>query len=316
MGQHAAGSFPNQARYQAEAVKRAQALYTRTENWPAILFVTSHPPTTGPSAWLRFELLRQALWIAEALEQASPHHHFRAHPQCFLAIDPYALDSVPAFVAGMYAGLMHSQYLVWDRQASTQWWLQKKWLLAGTGHDRIAWRLLKALSRNPVLMVLAGGLPANARLFYAAREWAGTLKDARHKLAKQAIRYRVMSLLSAEIEGVIPTEDGHIPVETQAGLADFLNTLGYSPGEQRARLETLVADFKSEIPTRLRLWKILCARLVRRGIPLLVLPLDHSESDGSIRLGPYFEMTPETDVALFAKDFNAFYTQAVDKIAS
>ena len=115
---------------------------------------------------------------------------FRSHPQCFLAIDPYALDSVSLPVSAMYAGLMHSQYLVWDRQSSTQSWLQRNGLLAGTGHQRIAWRFLEALRSDPVLMVLAGGMPPNARLFYAAREWAGALKDARKEDgSKYQIRY-------------------------------------------------------------------------------------------------------------------------------
>ena len=136
----------------------------------------------------------------------------------------------------MYAGVMHSQYLVWDRQSSTQSWLQKHWLLAGTGHDRIAWRLLGALRHNPVLMVLSGGMPTNARLFYAAREWAGALKDARHRLSKHQIRYRAMTLLSTDVQGHLPTETGAIPGDTEQKLRSFLGDLGYAAAAQDARL--------------------------------------------------------------------------------
>jgi hypothetical protein len=315
MAQHAPEAFLEQARYQSEAVARAQSLYKRTGHWPAVLFLTSHPETVGPLAWLRFELLRQALWIADALERASPNANLRSHPQCFLAIDPFALDSVPVPVSGMYAGIMHSQYLVWDRQSSTQSWLQKHGLLAGTGHDRIAWRLLKALPHNPLLMVLAGGMPANARLFYAAREWAGTLKDATHTLSKHRIRYRIMEILSTEINGQWPTETGIIPPTVEEKISAFLSALGYSIPDRQALLETLKADFKLEVPMRLRLWNVLSARLAQRGVPLLVLPLSHQKEAPHIRLGSFFEMTAETDPVRFAKDIHAFYASDVDKIA-
>ena len=75
----------------------------------------------------------------------------------------------------------------------------------------------------------------------------------------------------------------------------------------------LAADFKSEIPMRLRLWKMLHARLARRGIPLLVLPLNHADQSPHIQLGPYFEMTAQTDVVAFAEDVHAFYTQSLVK---
>jgi hypothetical protein len=277
------------------------------------LFLTSHPVTVGPLAWLRFELLRQALWIADALEKASPRRSFRSHPQCFLAIDPYALDSVPVPVGAMYAGLMHSQYLVWDRQDSTQSWLQKNALLAGTGHNRIAWRLFDALRRHPMLMVIAGGLPANARLFYAVREWANALRDARRKLSKHEIRYRALEILSTPNQGHLPTETGAIPRETEQTLSMFLNELGYSAPEQAAQLARLAAEFKLDVPTRLRLWNVLQARLARRGTPLLVLPLNHAGESPHIRLGPYLEMTAQTDVAAFAQDVSAFYRYSAHK---
>jgi len=314
LAQHAPEAFPDQSIRQKEAIARAQALYEKTGHWPAILFLTSHPQTVGASAWLRFELLRQGLWIAKALMAAMPGRPRHSHPQCFLAIDPFALDSVPVAVGAAYAGFMHNQYIVWDRQSSSQSWLQKKWLLKDTGHDRVAWRLLRALKRNPVLMVIAGGLPHNARLFYAAREWAGTLHDQHGKRSKNKIRYVVMDILSQAYAGHLPGEDGHIPSEAELAIKQLLSELGYAADESERLLQILKKDFKEEIPMRLRLWKILYNRLARRGIPLLVLPITHYERQPHVRLGRFFELTSGVDVTAFAQEFNAFYGEAPTRL--
>jgi len=229
------------------------------------------------------------------------------HPQCFLAIDPYALDSVPVPIGALYAGFMHTQYVAWDRQSSTQSLPQRSLLLRGTDHQRVAWRLMRAMRRNPVLMVISGGLPHNARLFYAAREWAGTLRDAHHRLSRHLIRLRVMDILSTPDNGQLPTEHGRLDPRAQQRLRDLLGGLGYDWSEQDLLLRQLADDFQNEVPARVRLWRILHARLANRGVPILAVPIAHSERSPHVRLGRASILTASSDPVAFAKSFNAFF---------
>jgi len=88
-----------------QCVVMAQDLRRLSGQWPAFLVATSHPETVGPLEWLRFELLRQAQLVANAVaEEEKGGRLYQPHPQCFLAIDPYALDTVPASAGGFYAG--------------------------------------------------------------------------------------------------------------------------------------------------------------------------------------------------------------------
>ena len=86
------------------------------------------------------------------------------HPKCFLAIDPFALDTVSVPVGAFYGAWMHRIYLAWDRQPSTQSWIQRNLLLRQTGYDRILAASPDLKADIPVVMVLSGGLPYNARL--------------------------------------------------------------------------------------------------------------------------------------------------------
>jgi len=106
-------------------------------------------------------IAREGLLLANAvIEITQPGRMYRSNPQCFLAIDPFALDTVPTSIAGLYSGLMHRIYLVWDRQSWTQGWLQRTLLLRGTAYPRIIFRLLARLKRDiPIVMVVPGGLP-------------------------------------------------------------------------------------------------------------------------------------------------------------
>ena len=72
MGGHAPEINPELPGRIAEYVERARGLYAQTGQWPAVFILTSHPETEGPQAWLRFELLRQGLQIANALVNAAP----------------------------------------------------------------------------------------------------------------------------------------------------------------------------------------------------------------------------------------------------
>ena len=78
------------------------------------------PPRADLLEWLRFEVVREGLLLADSVIETAYTGWARPAPQCFLAIDPYALDTIPTPVAGLYSGLMYRMYLAWDRMSRTQ----------------------------------------------------------------------------------------------------------------------------------------------------------------------------------------------------
>jgi len=288
MGAHAAEENPDLPRRAAESVALAKKLKMETGRWPAVLLLTSHGDTAGPFAWLRFEMLRQGLQIAQALTQAEwPGLFFRPAPECLLAIDPYALDTVPAAVGGFYSGWMRRVYLAWDRQPSTQSRIQRHFLLQGTGYDRIAWRLLETLrSGVPVLMVLAGGLPHNARLLYGAREFMQRLRLPRWPYPKRAAEKKMMEILMRPVGGIRPAENGDLPPAAEEALDRLFAELGIGPAERPALLGRFKQEFRLAIPRRERLARVLARRLALKGQPLLLLNIRHrTDASPHVQLG-------------------------------
>src|SRR5205807_4825406 len=187
MSGHAPEENPELPRRIEETLRLSQDLKAKTGRWPALLILMTHPDTEGPLEWLRFELMRQGLLAADAVVEAgSPSAWYPEHPRCLLAIDPFALDTVSPVVGGFYAAWMHRFFLVYDRQSSTQSWIQRHVFLRGSEYHRIGWKLLRLLKANaPVLMAMGGGLPYNARLLYAAREFVHRLKMEGWKVSKR-----------------------------------------------------------------------------------------------------------------------------------
>jgi len=282
---------PQLSRRTQEAVQIAQALYRKKGQWPIVLIGTSHPNTKGANAWLRFELLRQGLVIAAALIEAAPPEKPRRPPQCFLAIDPFALDSVPVPVQGLYAGFMHAQYLVWDRMVSTQSWIQRHVLLRRTGHAHVAWRVLRALRRNPVLMAISGGLPHNARLLYAAREFMTHLRVATWGMSRREAQHRLLSLLKEPCAQGFPSATGQLDSVILARIQALLLEVGMAPEAAALALKYLERDFAREVPARKRLWKVLIGRFVKKGIPVLFVPITHRLHEPFVVLGESLGMS-------------------------
>lgn len=299
---HAPENNPDLPALAQRSVEMAQALKRLTGQWPAFLIATSHPETMGSLAWLRFELLRQGLLIANAVAGAEkPASLYRPHPQCFLAIDPYALDTVSPAVGGFYAGWMHQVYLAWDRQPSTQSWIQRRGLLRGSGYDRIAWRLLRRLRVNPVLMVLPGGLPHNARMLYAAREFIQKIRHPPRSqagdpgLSKRAAEKRLMEILMEPVDGVRPAEEGELPSQTQRRIRELVETLGVAPESAGGILSEFAQEWKPASPGRARLFNVLIRRLAARGQPLMILPIAHRDAPPHVKIHPPWAVyrTPE-----------------------
>jgi hypothetical protein len=288
-----------------ETVALAHELHKKAGHWPAFLILTSHPETTGPLEWLRFELLRQALHVADAVAQArSPKTLFLPRPRCFLAIDPFALDTVSVPAAAFYAAWMHRIYLAWDRQPSTQSWLQRHFFLRGSGYDRIAWRLLHHLKRDvPVIMALGGGLPQNARLFYAAREFIQRMRPLRWRYAKRDAEKKLLDILLKPVGGALPAAKGELPPITQSEIRRLLEEIGLSASETESALREFQEEFRLPVPYRVRLFSVLMNRLVRKGKPLLLLAASHADTPPHIRFSRPLGVLQVADSASFAKDF-------------
>ena len=280
LGGHAPEENPQLASRLQDTVALAKQLQNRTGQWPAMVVLTSHAETMGPDQWLRFEMLRQGLQIAGAVQEARVGRTpFGGHPKCFVAIDPYALDTVSPAVGGFYSGWMRTIYLAWDRQPSTQSWLQRHWLLRRTGYDRVAWRMLRSLRANdPVLMVLSGGLPHNARLLYTAREFLHALRPPRWPFPKIEAEKKLMEILMKPADGVRPPERGNIPPSVRRHLDGLFGELGFTPKEREGLLNEFQKEFRLETPYRIRFFNLLVERLARRGKPLLLLPITHRAS--------------------------------------
>jgi hypothetical protein len=305
MGGYTPPAAPGLPQRIEETVRLAKELKQKTGQWPALLVLTSHPDTEGPDQWLRFELLRQGLQIADAVAEArNAGAWYPIHPRCLLAIDPYALDTVSSPVAGFYSAWMHRIYIAWDRQPSTQSWFQKHFLLRGTDYSRIAWRLLNFLKNDtPVLMVLSGGLPYNARLLYAAREFVHHLPIKRWKLHKRQAHIDLMNILMKPEGPVWPAEQGELPPETLRTVSKAMETWGLAPDQLGQALAELKEEFKLSVPYRTRLFRVLIDRLVARGKPLLLVAITHNDA-AQVRIAPPVGVSSvPSDIASFARHF-------------
>jgi hypothetical protein len=269
-----------------ETIQLARDIKQKTSQWPALLILTSHPDTEGPYHWLRFELLRQGLEIADAvMEMEKPGAWFTSHPECLLAIDPFALDTISIPAGAFYGAWMHRMYMAWDRQPSTQSWIQKHFLLRYTGYDRIAWRLFRTLKAEiPVLMVLSGGLPYNARLLYAAREFVQRLPVQRWKVSKRRAQKELMEILMTPEGGVWPADQGDIPPGKERTISDAMTRWGLAQEKIAFCFRELAEEFKLPVPHRARLFRALRHRLVRKGKELIVVRIDHNASPPYVRI--------------------------------
>lgn len=278
MAAHDPEPGPNLPQITQETVRLARDIQDKTRTWPAMLVFISHPDTMGPLQWLRFEILRQGLLIADAMaEECSPGAWYKPHPRCFLAIDPFALDTISPAVGGFYSGWMHRFYMAWDRQPSSQSFLQRHLLLRGTGYDRVIWRLLRMLRKNvAVLMALPGGLPYNARLLYAAREFINRLIPNHWPHPKRFYQQRMMEILMQSYDGVLPAAEGVISPKAETRIGELLRELGLGEGDIQRAMEELRVEFKLEVPYRQRLFRVLLKRLVERGKPLIFLGVGHA----------------------------------------
>jgi hypothetical protein len=292
-----------------ETVKLAKSLHLKTGRWPALLVLTSHPETEGEHQWLRFEVLRQGLQIADAVVEAHfPGAWYASHPRCFLAIDPYALDTVSAMVGGFYGAWMHRIYLAWDRQPSTQSWIQRHLFLHGTHYGTIAWRLLRYLkSDSPIVMALGGGLPYNARLLYAAREFVRRLPIGHWNVPRHQACLELMDILMNRDGTVWPAENGELTPFVKEKVRRAMEQWGVSPERLDTVLAEFAEEFKRSVPYRTRLFNVFMGRIVKKGKPLIVMVIQHDQQKPYVRISAPVEVPLGAPPEQFAKSLARFF---------
>jgi hypothetical protein len=304
MGGHPPEDNPDLTSRITETIRLAQDLKARTGQWPALLVLMSHPETEGPLQWLRFELMRQGLQVADAMVDAgSPGAWYPEHPRCLLAIDPFALDTVSAAVGGFYAAWMHRFFLAYDRQPSTQSWLQRHLFLQGSKHHEVSWKFLKLLKANaPILMAMGGGLPYNACLLYTAREFVQRLSLKRWTLTKREAQLELMKILMKPEGDVWPADKGELPAGKIQDIREALLRWGLAPQGVEGAMNEFVEEFKLPVPYRARLFRVLGKRLVARGKPLLLVPVSHRNTPPHIQIASPVAIEKSTeDFASFGK---------------
>ncbi|MBI5241765.1 MAG: hypothetical protein HY926_14930 [Elusimicrobia bacterium] len=282
----------------ARVAAEAGTLEVETGAAPALLALVSHPPVLGELGHLNFELVRHAIRAQRAV-RGRP-----CRPRLVAAVDPFALDTVGMAAEGVYAGLVGLYHLGLDRLAFTRG--RGSALIVGeTAWPRLAWRLDRRLrAGGEVVMALAGGAPATARMLYTAREWIAARRresPLRGRPAEVLRRLRTEEgFRRFEAEGLLgpglrrsawrmlegwamyaaslepsSAEAGSLGPDSREVFASCLEVLGLAP-EQRARAwAALEEEWPRETPWRRRLFRHLAARVLARGRPLLFLPVAH-----------------------------------------
>lgn len=287
----------------------------------AILCLVSHPPVLGDLFYLNIELVRHALL---ALFRLRPE----GRPRFMVAVDPYALDTQPSLQEGLYAGFMGHYHLGLDRQAHLRAGLERvllghaSWTSAGT-------RLCSLLGSGGELgMVLAGGVPATARVLYAAREFLWALRRERPGAPPSAallrlsehdedfsdfsrspsvsgtLRRSAWRMMEAWVMQALTGTSGQDPpmAQTERGVLGSLprkalescaEALGFPRPEALARVAAFEEEFARETPYRERLFRLLAGRVAASGTGLLLLPLRHGRAqDPAPRFGEPWLLGP------------------------
>ncbi len=289
---------------------RARELARRVEKdagrAPALLAVVSHPPVLGDLAHLNFQLVRHAVLAARAV-RGRP-----CRPRLVVAIDPFALDTVPLYEEGLYAGVMGRYHLGFDRLAIGRNPISA-WLLRRCAWSRMAHRLLALLAGGGEAgLVLAGGVPSTTRILYAVREWAGRQRrkgrcKARagqslarlrqspafsafeasglataHEPERLAEAYLMGAAAGLMSDGRMPAaaERGSLTEETARAARDCLEAFGFTPEAADSALKELAEEIARETPYRARLFQVLAGRVLARGRPLVFLPIVHHIDGG------------------------------------
>lgn len=298
----------------AAVLERARGLVQEVEREAgrpaALLGLSVHAPDMEEHRHLTFELVRRAILALRRL-RGGP-----CRPRIVGAVDAFALDSFSIVAESAYAGFMSQYHLGLDRLSRGGRGPISRRLLRSSSWDRMPWRMLRVLgSGGEVEIALAGGVPGTARVLYTVREWLirqrrrspqrARPEEIRRRLGGSPgfarfqgdcpdvdIRTSAWRLLEswamAALTGQSPRGEsaarlGRLTPAARAVLEECLEILGLTPAETAASMAELAEELPRRTPYRARLFRLLAGRVLRRGRPLVLLPVVF-RSGGGLRL--------------------------------
>lgn len=286
----------------------------------AILALISHPPVMGEMAHLNFELVRHAILAMRELRGQA------CRPRLVVAVDPFALDTVSMAVEGLYAGYMGTYHVGIDRMAFERGCASRALLRAAAWH-RMAYRFLGLLrSGREVGMVLSGGVPSTTRALYVTKEWLASQRaqSALKSRPSEVLRrlgerpgfsnfhapagpargaWRAMeAYLASALTGALggdPQELPSVDMGRLTGLArqaaqDCLDALGFRQAQAQISLDLLSEEIGRETPYRARFFRLLAGRVLKKGTPLILVPVAHrvgAKGELSVEVRPAWAWT-------------------------
>lgn len=303
------------------ALARAASLIKEAERRggrrPAVVCLLAHAPVE--KEWLHLN----PLMFRHALKGLAAVRGQPCRPRLVNAVDAFALDMLDSVGEGAYAGYMSRAHLGFLRVSAARPG-PGRLLTAGAGPEGITRRLLAVVSRGgELVMVLAGGVPATARAFYALREGVGRLcRESPERGSPRAVLERLAAaapsfaafraqgevgglksawrLLEAWVLSLAWTRDGRaalaagrLDAPAAAALVAVAAALRVGPEASAAARRELEAELRRETPFRGRFLSLLERRVVARGRPLLLLPLVWGRLDAvRVAFGEPFLLEP------------------------
>ena len=291
------------------ALGRSRDLLRRVEagqGRAALVALISHPPVIGEMRHMNLELVRHAMLALREL-RGRP-----CRPRLVVAVDPFALDTLAVYEEGAYTGFIGSFHLGLDRLASRRGRLCRP-LLRQAHWSRMPLRFLRLLGRGEEAgLVLSGGIPETGRLLYAAREWVGRMRaqsplrgdpsailrraralpdfarfeegsalaESLRRSPARLLEAWVMEVLSGVNGEGASAETGRLSEAASRVLLQCLMTLEIPQERWMESIAALREQLARETPYRLRLFRLLAARVLARGRPLVFLPIVHKVEGG------------------------------------
>lgn len=245
------------------------------------------------------------------------------------AVDVMALDTLHLYEEGLYAGGVGLYHVSTDRLPSMRNPVQGL-LFGGISYRYASWRLQIALrSKHNLVMTLAGGVAETARLLYTTRELVWRLRQQSAKRPREVLEAlssdagfrrfaenfqeggnvwkRVECYLAALFARdplaaavprgkLAPCETGDLDPEDLAAIRTVAAAFGLEPPAVEEIVAGFLEEFRRITPYRERLFRILLRRVVRKGTPILILPLDFSlEHTSPILQRPPIALVPGTN---------------------
>jgi hypothetical protein len=270
----------------------------------ALFCLTSHPQGGEGEAGLSVEMMRHALWGLRRL-RGRP-----CRPRIVAAVDPFALDAFSIPMEGLYAGFMAGYHVGFDRLANLRGAISRL-LLGDASWESVSFRIASRLAAGgEVSLALAGGVPTTGRVYYAAREFLtrlhrhrpegtraselaarlssdsgfeeffksdsvlGALRKSSRRLGESWV-IGEMTSRSGSGHALDRVDQGDLPPEAKAALARCAGALGYGEAQASALIEDFSSEFSRQTPYRENLFRFIAARVVAKGIPIVLAPLRH-----------------------------------------